>query len=211
MKLLSTGLGFLTVISLLAVSALMGFPVSSALAAQSPQLTNVSIVPGASDLTSTAYSPDVVTVVIGINNTVVWTNNDAVTHSATGTNTTINSFDIQPGSNGRFTFTTAGTYPYHCFYHPSMVGKVIVKAGATVTTMSSSTSSTSSQPASAMTTTSTVMTSPTSLITSSIVQSTSTTVAPASSGELPTTTIFAGVGAAIGIAVIGFLLLRRRK
>ena len=218
MKFLPTRFGILTLIPLLVIAALLGFSGGHALAAQSPQITNVSIVPGASDLTSTAYSPDVVTVVVGANNTVVWTNNDNVTHSANGKNTTFNSYDIAPGMTGRFTFTTPGTYPYYCFYHPNMEGKVIVKAGAAVTTTtstttSSSTSSTTSHTTSKTpTTTSTATTSTSSSITSSMVQSTSTSsAAGASPGGLPTTTILAGVAAVVAIAVVGFFLLRRRR
>lgn len=137
MKLLLTRLGITTVIPLLVIAVLLEFPGGYAVAKQSPQVTQVSIVPGAALLTTTAYSPDVVTVVIGVNNTVVWTNNDPGTpHTATGTNNT--AFDtgtINSGGTGNYTFTTPGTYPYHCFVHPTtMKGEVIVKAAATTTT-----------------------------------------------------------------------------
>jgi len=80
--------------------ALFGLPAGPGVVAASPAASKVSIVPGASTLTTTAYSPDVVTVVIGVNNTTT------------------------------YTFNTAGTYPYHCAIHPNMVGKVIVKPAA---------------------------------------------------------------------------------
>lgn len=91
----------------------------------------VTIVPNASTLTTTAYSPDVITVVIGVNNTVLWTNDDDVIHTATGTNfTEFNTGNIEAGATVSYTFNTPGTYPYHCIYHTGMVGKVIVKAAA---------------------------------------------------------------------------------
>jgi plastocyanin len=99
----------------------------------------VSIVSGASTLTTTAYSPDVITVVIGVNNTVVWKNNDNVIHSATGTNLT--GFDtgaIEPGATASYTFNTPGTYPYHCIYHLLMSGRVIVKAAVASTASTTS-------------------------------------------------------------------------
>ena len=84
--------------------------------------------------TTFGYAPDVVTVVIGKNNTVFWTNNDVAPHTATSDTSGI--FDS--GMNGglttqggtyQFTFTTPGTYHYHCSFHAWMQGTVIVKAG----------------------------------------------------------------------------------
>ena len=216
MKFLPSGFGILTLIPLLFIAALLGFTGGHVRAAQSPHLTQVSIVPGALHLSTTAYSPDVVTVVIGVNNSVVWTNNDDVTHTATGTNTTFDTHDISPGMDFQYTFNTPGTYPYYCVYHPSMVGKVIIKAGAAVTTTSTSTSSstTSNTPHSTSTTPTTSSagaTSASSSTTSSTIQSTSTTsAAGASSGGLPTT-ILAGAAAVVAFAAVGFFLLRRRK
>ena len=214
MKLLLTGLGILTMIPLIVIATFLGLPGGLALAAQSPQITHVSIVPGAAQLTTTAYSPDVVTVVIGVNNTVAWTNNDNVVHSVAGANSShFITYAIDPGSTTSYTFSAPGTYPYYCIQHPSMEGTVIVKAGAVVTTTTSSTSSTTSESTSTTTSsTSSATTSRSSSTSSSIVQLTSTTSAAAPSlGGLPTTTILAGVAAVVVIAVVGFFLLRRRR
>ena len=100
----------------------------------------VQIVPNASTMGNLAYDPDVVKVVIGVNNTVVWRNNDNVIHTATGTNFTgFTTGNIQPGASASYTFNTAGTYPYHCIYHPGMVGTVIVK-GSVVSAASAASS-----------------------------------------------------------------------
>jgi plastocyanin len=98
------------------------------------------------------YSPLTVTVVIGVNNTVVWTNNDTAFHTATSA-----SGDPAPFASGcldgvgapcpssagvssfQFTFTVPGTYTYHCDYHPFMIGKIVVLAGSGSTATSSST------------------------------------------------------------------------
>jgi plastocyanin len=110
--------------------AVLGLAASTSVEAQS-NAVQVSIVSGASTLTTTAYSPDVITVVIGVNNTVVWKNNDNAIHTATGTNFTgFSTGNIQPGATASYTFNTAGTYPYHCIYHTGMVGTVIVKGSA---------------------------------------------------------------------------------
>ena len=109
--------------------------------AQSPQTVQVSIVSGAATLGSNAYSPDNITVVIGVNNTVSWTNNDNVDHTATGSG-----FDtgiIAPGSSASHTFNSPGTYKYHCSIHPTMVGTVVVINNAAPTSLSSETGSNS--------------------------------------------------------------------
>ena len=79
--------------------------------------------------TTYGFSPDVVIVVIGKNNTVYWTNDDVADHTATSDTTGI--FDsgvLSPGGTYQFTFTTPGTYTYHCSLHPWMQGTVIVKS-----------------------------------------------------------------------------------
>ena len=77
------------------------------------------------------YAPDSITVVIGTNNTVIWTNNDNTHHTVTATagNGTMNSGDMAPGATFNFTFTAPGTYDYICSYHSWMKGTVVVVAG----------------------------------------------------------------------------------
>jgi plastocyanin len=84
-----------------------------------------SIVAGSSTLTTTAYSPNPVTVPVG--GTLTWTNNDVVTHTSTSDASGWNSGSIAPGGTFRMTFQTAGSFPYHCAIHPGMVGTVTVQ------------------------------------------------------------------------------------
>ena len=101
----------------------------------------VQIVPNASTMTTLAYDPDVIKVVIGVNNTVVWRNNDNVAHTATGSNfTAFTTGNINPGESGSYTFNVTGTFPYHCVYHPNMAGTVIVRAPSTTTSSTATTS-----------------------------------------------------------------------
>jgi plastocyanin len=96
--------------------------------------TSVSIVPGSSSLTDTAFSPNPIQVSVG--NTVTWTNNDSQPHTvASGSNgQPDNKFNsspnfnplLNPGQTFSFTFTQAGNYPYFCMLHPNMVGTVSV-------------------------------------------------------------------------------------
>jgi plastocyanin len=96
--------------------------------------TGVSIVPGSSSLTDTAYQPNPVQVSVG--DTVTWTNDDTQPHTVTsGQNGQPDGkFDsspnfnplLAPGQTFSHTFTEAGQYPYYCALHPNMVGTVSV-------------------------------------------------------------------------------------
>lgn len=76
------------------------------------------------------YEPPLVTVVIGVNNTVTWMNKDIVIHTVTATDKSFDSGNISPGGSFTFTFTTPGTYAYYCVYHNWMKGTVVVKAAS---------------------------------------------------------------------------------
>jgi plastocyanin len=98
--------------------------------------------------TTYGYSPDVVTVVIGVNNTVVWTNNDSAPHTVTSDTPGI--FDsgstgplTTQGGKYQFTFTKPGNYRYHCSFHAWMQGEIIVLAGTSSGSSPSTTSTTS--------------------------------------------------------------------
>jgi len=83
----------------------------------------------------TLYSPDTVTIAAGAG--VSWKNNGALTHSVTAdTGATFNA-SIGPAGMDAYgyptagqtyskVFATAGTYAYHCNFHASMHGVVIV-------------------------------------------------------------------------------------
>jgi plastocyanin len=82
----------------------------------------------AANTTSVYFSPQIMTVVVGVNNTVTWTNNDIAAHTVTSDTGAFNSGNIAAGARWSYTFTTPGTYSYHCSYHPWMTGTVIVKS-----------------------------------------------------------------------------------
>lgn len=76
---------------------------------------------------SYAFSPSSITVKAGTK--VTWTNKDSVAHTVTsdsGSADTFNSGDINQDATYSYTFNTVGTFTYHCTFHPSMLGKVIV-------------------------------------------------------------------------------------
>jgi plastocyanin len=77
-----------------------------------------------------SFSPASVTVKVG--DTVMWVNDTAVPHTATSDSGAAMTWDSSSISNGGGTFsmafTKAGTFAYHCAFHPFMHGKIIVTA-----------------------------------------------------------------------------------
>jgi LPXTG-motif cell wall-anchored protein len=69
------------------------------------------------------------TITISAGETVTWTNNGQSPHTVTGGS--FDSGNLNPGQTYSHTFSSAGTFPYHCQYHQSqgMVGTVIVTGG----------------------------------------------------------------------------------
>lgn len=130
-----------SILVLLFVSGLtMALPLANA---QSTVVVSIPSGTGAGASAAPGYSPDTITVVIGVNNTVVWTNNDTTgagtshtvvptTQPAGGSMPSTGSGNISPGAAYSLTFTVPGTYDYHCSYHSWMSGVVIVKAASTV-------------------------------------------------------------------------------
>ena len=92
-----------------------------------PREVVVIIQNGAGENLHLGFDPAKITVVIGVNNTVVWKNEDSDWHTAHSNIPEFNSGLIQPGDSFTHTFERAGTYPYHCDPHPWMTGVVIVE------------------------------------------------------------------------------------
>lgn len=79
------------------------------------------------DIRNFAFSPAAVQVNVG--DTVTWTNYDTAPHTATsdpGAPVQFDTGQLTQGQSGSFTFTTAGTYAYHCSVHPHMTATVVV-------------------------------------------------------------------------------------
>jgi plastocyanin len=125
--------------SLLAILSLVAIGASANLSAfaQSDKV-QATIVPGASTLTDTSYSPNPIEATVG--QTVVWTNDDSAFHTVTsgsvGAPDAGKAFDsglagptalTAKGKTFEHKFDTAGEYPYFCTLHPAMVGTVTVK------------------------------------------------------------------------------------
>ena len=74
------------------------------------------------------FAPANITIVIGVNNTVVWKNEDTDWHTAHSDFPEFDSGLIQAGGSYTHVFERVGIYPYHCDPHPWMTGIVIVKS-----------------------------------------------------------------------------------
>lgn len=82
---------------------------------------------------SKGFDPDLITVVIGVNATVIWINDDTVNHTVTSTSA-VEPFDsgqIAPGGTFVFSFTVPGNYTYVCQDYPWMSGAVVVEPRGT--------------------------------------------------------------------------------
>lgn len=125
-------LGYLVVLPLPSGSSGITSPISSnQTVTQSPVISQVSIVPGAAlNVNQPGYTPIDVTLVIGVNNTVEWTNNDNMPHTVTATDGSFDSGNMNPGATFSHTFTEPGSFAYICSYHHWMHGTITVVSGA---------------------------------------------------------------------------------
>ena len=80
------------------------------------------------------FTPSTLTVKMGVNNTVTWTNNGGQAHTvnsnqtANGSLPSFSSNGINANAQYTFTFPQAGTYHYYCAYHTWMQAVVVVAA-----------------------------------------------------------------------------------
>ncbi|CAN5587584.1 hypothetical protein BH24ACT5_BH24ACT5_27570 [soil metagenome] len=58
--------------------------------------------------------------------TVTWTNNDSAAHTASASDGSWDTGNIDPGASASVTFDTPGTYEYVCAYHPNMTATIVV-------------------------------------------------------------------------------------
>ena len=66
------------------------------------------------------------TVTIKVGDTVTWTNHESATHTVAADDGSFISSNLKNDASFSHTFDSAGTYPYHCGFHSSMTGTVIV-------------------------------------------------------------------------------------
>ncbi|MBI2648541.1 MAG: cupredoxin domain-containing protein [Thaumarchaeota archaeon] len=92
----------------------------------------------ATDQSSPGYLPAEMTVVIGVNSTVTWFNDDTAPHTVTPStvpasgNWSVGSGNMNHGQSYQFTFAAPGKYDYVCAYHAWMRGTVVVADSSTI-------------------------------------------------------------------------------
>jgi plastocyanin len=70
---------------------------------------------------------------VKVGTTVTWMNAGTAVHSATAIDKSFNTRNLQPGETKSVTFSTPGTFVYHCVFHGNpddksgMIGTVIVE------------------------------------------------------------------------------------
>ena len=78
------------------------------------------------DIKNFAYSPSTLTVKKG--DTIIWTNQDTTKHTVTSdSGSELDSELLGKGETYSHTFSTEGTFAYHCTPHPYMKAKIIVE------------------------------------------------------------------------------------
>jgi len=94
-----------------------------------------------------SFGPSAVTIHVG--DTIAWTNDGPTAHTATGSG-----FDtgiLRAGQSSSHTFSTAGTFSYHCTLHPFMKGTITVVASAAPRAAAPTSSAQAAPPATAAT------------------------------------------------------------
>jgi len=70
---------------------------------------------------------------VKVGTTVTWMNAGTTAHSATAIDKSFNTRNLQPGETKSVTFSTPGTFVYHCVFHGNpddksgMIGTIIVE------------------------------------------------------------------------------------
>jgi plastocyanin len=80
---------------------------------------------GAVTIQNFAFAPASLEVAVGT--TVTWTNQDSASHTVTADDNSFKSDPLGTGATFTHTFTTAGTFTYHCSIHQSMKATITVK------------------------------------------------------------------------------------
>ena len=96
-------------------------PADATQGAEAPAAAEVPV-----DIRDFAYSPNPIEIAAG--DTVTWTNQDEVPHTATGEDRDVlQSGTISPGASFSQTFPEAGEFGYFCEFHPNMTGTIVVQ------------------------------------------------------------------------------------
>jgi plastocyanin len=123
---------------LLAVIALAGVAACSSSASSAPSAAPASAAAsaapasagaagGSEDVTIQNFAFNPATISVKVGDKITWTNKDNTAHTVTFDDTSLTgSGNVNNGATFSNTFTTAGSFTYHCKIHPTMKGTVTV-------------------------------------------------------------------------------------
>lgn len=77
------------------------------------------------EISGNAFEENTITIKIG--DSVTWTNHDSATHTVVADDGSFKSSSLKNDASFNQTFDKAGTFTYHCGFHSSMTGTVIVE------------------------------------------------------------------------------------
>lgn len=82
------------------------------------------------EVSSSAYHPADLEVRSG--DTITWVNRDIIPHTATSDSASraIDTGTLAPGDSSSYVANHAGVYRYTCSFHPTMQGRLVVRAAA---------------------------------------------------------------------------------
>ncbi len=132
-----------------------------------------------------AFQPGDINIPVG---TIVhWTNLDTVPHTVTSDTGVWSSPTLAQNQSYEFTFTTPGTYPYHCTIHSHMVARIVVAQVASPTSEATATTAATATAAMTATTAATA----TTAVATATTQATATIASPAATATTATTVVTA--------------------
>ncbi len=97
--------------------------------------TIIKMIPGSAlEAQQDNFVPKLVNIQLGIDNRLIWTNDDEVAHTVTPDHRAEDSYSgefgstgvVLPGESYEFLFTEDNEIEYHCTPHPWMKGKIII-------------------------------------------------------------------------------------
>jgi plastocyanin len=126
-KRISTFTGIVLLAIFLAACGSSQAPASQPIPTDTPAPVTPPAISGITTVSISGYAFDPVTITIKAGQSITWTNKDSVVHTVTADDGSWASKELANGDTYTQTFTTAGTYNYHCAAHPYMTGTVIVE------------------------------------------------------------------------------------
>jgi len=137
------GLGIIGLILAVALVSLFVFNLQPALGGSGACQSGTSCIAMPANASSVNFSPVNATVMMGVNNTVIWTNQDTIQHTVvvcpvgggqicSPTKAVALSTILSHGNAFQVTFNSTGVYHFYCSIHPTtMRGTIVVVAGST--------------------------------------------------------------------------------